>query len=211
MQRANVLITGFGPFPDVPHNASGELARRLARRARREFPHARFVCSVLPTEWHHGPARLQALYRAHTPRLALHFGVSSRVAGFEIERVAYNDCHHLPDAAGRLPGSHHVKPGAAAKARATLPVARVVKALTARGVPAAASSDAGRYLCNAVLFHALCEADAQAGCIAGFIHIPSRVGDDAGAVLSWETALAGGLAIIGACLPAAAANSAARR
>ena len=178
MPRSIVLITGFGPFPDMPHNASGMLARRLAAAARRQFEDVRFVSSVLPTEWHAAPRRIAALYRSHQPELALHFGVSARVTGFEIEQTAHNACDRLPDAAGRLPVTAHVMPGGSARARSSLPVARILARLAARAIPAVGSHDAGRYLCNAVLYHAICEAEAVPGSRSGFIHVPSRIGDE---------------------------------
>ena len=49
--------------------------------------------------------------------------------------------------------------------------------MRAAGLPAHLSSDAGRYLCNAVLFHALTlHAGSRMPGQAGFIHIPEDLG-----------------------------------
>ena len=71
--RTTVLITGFGPFPGVPVNATMRLLPELALAAPRLFPDVRFAVEVLPTEWAAGPRRLgQAAGRGRArPRRAL--------------------------------------------------------------------------------------------------------------------------------------------
>ena len=101
--RPTVLLTGFGPFPGVPINASGELARKLARAARRAFPELCFTVAVLPTEWNRAPRIIANLHERHRPRLALHFGVASGAKTIRLETEAANICRAAPDAAGTLP------------------------------------------------------------------------------------------------------------
>ena len=76
--RTTVLVTGFGPFPGVPVNATMLLLPALSLPATKLFPDVHFVLEVLPTEWSAGPRRLERLLAETTPDLALHFGVSSR-------------------------------------------------------------------------------------------------------------------------------------
>ena len=76
--RITVLITGFGPFPGVPVNATMRLLPELARAAPKRFPDVQFAVEVLPTEWAAAPRRLQQLLAEVEPDIALHFGVSSR-------------------------------------------------------------------------------------------------------------------------------------
>lgn len=211
MPPATVLITGFGPFPDTPVNASGPLARRLASVARQHFAGTRIVSSVLPTEWTAAPRRLADLYTRHDPELALHFGVSARVTGLEIERIALNRCALVPDAAGTLPAAGHLVADGPADVRATLPVERILARLSAIGVPATHSDDAGSYLCNALLYHSVCHAGRRPRCISGFVHIPSGLAGTAEppAALTLDTAIAGGLEMIAVCLDALASKPAA--
>jgi pyroglutamyl-peptidase len=155
-----ILLTGFGPFPGVAVNASQRLAGLLARRARRRWPDARVTCATLPTEWQRGPDRLAALWRTHSPDIALHFGVSARAIGFEIEITARNVRADSDDARGaRPPGPCHGAAGPATCA-STLPARAIVAALAARGLPGCISDDAGTYLCNSILYCSLRHASA---------------------------------------------------
>ena len=49
--RPVILLTGFGPFPSVPANATSLLVPRIAEAARTAFPGIAFEVRTLPTEW----------------------------------------------------------------------------------------------------------------------------------------------------------------
>ena len=208
--RTNVLITGFGPFPGVPVNATMRLLPELARAAPRLFPDVRFVAEVLPTEWTTGPRRLERLLAEVAPDLALHFGVSSRARGFEIEQRARNACAATPDASGALPTGAAIRDGGAEHLPAILPVRHIVARLRQLGIPAFVSRDAGTYLCNAALYHSLvCAKDGDAsGRRVGFVHIPATLARPGGpnrgrtgaCPLTWEETVVGALEILAACL-----------
>jgi len=202
--RTTVLITGFGPFPGVPVNATMRLVPELAERAQRAFAGVRFASAILATEWLAAPQRLDRLIAEVHPDLALHFGVSGRARGFEIETRAANRCAGQADASGALPPASAVRHGGAAHLRAGLPVPYLVARLRRRGIPAFVSRDAGEYLCNATLYHALIRAREAPGRRVGFIHVPAtlaRLGGRRGAcALTWEQAVDGGLEILAGCL-----------
>ena len=103
--RTTVLLTGFGPFPSVPANATSVLVPHLAEAARASFPGIVFETRTLPTEWAAGIEHLCDLYEGVAPSVALHFGVSSRARGFEIEARGRNRLAYLPDAAGVFPSA----------------------------------------------------------------------------------------------------------
>jgi len=175
--RPNVLLTGFGPFPGVRENLSGLLAERLGFRARATLPQFRFVVAVLPTEWMQAPQIVAELYEQNDPVLALHFGVSSKAQGFRIETEAKNFCRMSADHAGHFPALTQVLDGGAGAHRVTIDAASIVRHLNERGHHASLSHDAGGYLCNAVLYHSLVEAERRTrGCRVGFIHIPADAG-----------------------------------
>lgn len=209
--RTTVLITGFGPFPGVPVNATMRLVPELAQAAPKQFPGVRIATEVLATEWAAAPARLAALLAEIAPDLVLHFGVSPRARGFEVEARARNACTRAPDAAGVLPAGAAVRDGGAEFMFASLPVQHIVGRLRLRGIPAFVSRDAGGYLCNATLYHSLRHAREAPGRRVGFVHIPAALGRTGGAnrrrvgvrTLTWEEAHAGGLEILAACLGAA--------
>lgn len=192
--RPTILLTGFGPFPGVEENISGRLIVTLAKQARAEFPDYRIRSSVLPTEWHTAPKRVTALFQNHLPVLALHFGVTKEANGFRLETRGLNICRGSEDAAGCMPLSPELVAEGARAHAATLPVVSIARHLEARGFPVSISDDAGGYLCNAVLYHAL-QTVAVSGrpCRVGFVHIPP---DLSRPPLSFEAAVAGSLEII---------------
>ena len=113
------------------------------------------------------------------------------------------------DGAGRLPPLAVLDPDGPERLASTLPVARIVKQLTAAGLPTVTSDDAGTYLCNAVLFQSLAlAAGSKNGLLAGFIHIPASLAGagangrspEPGCPLTLDQALDGGLQILAACL-----------
>jgi pyroglutamyl-peptidase len=207
--RTTVLLTAFGPFPGVPVNATMRLVPELAERAALAFPDVRFVTEMLATEWLAAPRRMAAVVAEVKPDLILHFGVSSRARGFEIEQRAHNACRSMPDAAGFFPRAETLSDRGADVLRTSLPVPHLVLALRRRGTPAYASRDAGAYLCNAVLYHSLqLAAERLRDCRVGFVHVPATLarpgGPNRGRVgacpLTWPQAVEGGLEIIAGCL-----------
>ncbi len=208
--RPAILLTGFGPFPGVPINATSLLAPRLAAAARERFPGYRVVSHLLPTEWRAAPEVLDAALAETRPVLALHFGVSSRAYGFTLEMRARNHCSHAPDACGELPAQACIAADGPQFLPASIPAHAIVAGLRRRGIAASLSRDAGAYLCNAVLYHALSKsADRPRARRAGFVHLPSDLVDvgpgaharaAVGCSLDWTSAIDGGLHIIAAAL-----------
>jgi len=191
--RPNILLTGFGPFPGVRENLSGSLAKGLGFRARTTLPQFRFVVAVLPTEWVRAPQIVAELYQRHNPVLALHFGVSSKAQGFCLETEASNFCRMSADHAGNLPVLKQVLDGGDGAHQVTIDAASIVRHLNERGHHASLSNDAGRYLCNAVLYHSLVDAERRArGCRVGFIHVPA----DAGLLHPFDFAVSGAFEIL---------------
>jgi pyroglutamyl-peptidase len=207
--RPFILLTGFGPFPGVADNATAHLIPRLARAARELFPAYDVVAEILPTEWTAAPQKVGALLARPGTVLALHFGVSSHVEGFQIELVGRNRCKPVADAAGRLPAGDCLLDDGPAELASTLPVERILERLSRLGVPVRTSTDAGGFLCNALLYHSLGAADTLPNPhLVGFVHLPADLvghGADGEAPhldcrLDWRGALAGSVEIIAACL-----------
>ena len=204
-----ILLTGFGPFPGVPVNASAHLAKKLAHLAARRFPGHRVVARELPVVWAVAVEKLEALYATERPKLALHFGVSEMARGFVIETVARNATSAALDAEGRRTSARVIVPNGPATLMTMLPAGDIVARLEDLGVPVYLSGDAGRYLCNAIFYAALRSVRGAAPlAMAGFIHIPASLAGfglkgrqpSPDCPLSPESALAGGLEIIRTCL-----------
>ena len=203
--RPTILLTGFGPFPGVPVNASWAVVQELAPRAARAFPGFRVRHEMLSTEWHGGTQRIVALLEETRPVVAVHFGVSSRATGFVLEARGFNERSAVPDACGHTPerGDCLLDDGPACLAT-SLPLGLIAHRLRAKGLPVEHSRDAGRYLCNAALYHSLDTGRrSQWPMKSGFIHLPTTIGKrrrEGGAELTMAQAITGGLEIIAASL-----------
>jgi len=207
--RPIVLLTGFGPFPRVPVNATSILVPRIAETAAKAFPGVTVVTEILPTEWTAGPERALELYAAHRPLLALHFGVSHRAAGFAIEARGRNRCAATPDAAGAFPASGCLSTEGPEYLPTGLPAGLLVERLRRRGIAAQISRDAGGYLCNALMYRTLELARRDGRPVRnGFVHLPASLVDPrhpargplACSSLSWANVIEGGLEIIATSL-----------
>ena len=207
--RPTILLTGFGPFPTIAANATSVLVPHIADAARQTFAGLNVEARILPTEWRAGLDEATVLYAELKPVLALHFGVSSRATGFEIETRGRNVCSPSRDAAGLLPTFAQVSPAGPEYLSASLPASHIVHRLRQRGLPASLSRDAGGYLCNALLYRSqeLTRRHALAT-RSGFIHLPSDLvnernparGPMPGCRLGWADVIEGGLEVIAAAL-----------
>jgi pyroglutamyl-peptidase len=194
-----ILITGFGPFPGVAHNISGDYAHELAGVVAQRFPKRRVIAHVLPVEWGRTLRDLSDVCERERPELLLNFGVSGMARGFVIEQVAQNACGSSVDACGAVARGRYVtKKSDPASLASRLPDQHILMRLTALGIPARLSDDAGTYLCNAVFYQSVClpNEDSDPQVISGFIHMPPLYSRD----FSHERALQGGLEIVRVCL-----------
>ncbi len=164
---SRLLVTGFGPFPTVPDNPSGRLARRLAAS-----PHLRRIlgatpdCLVLDTRYGALDSEL-APALARRPEAVLMIGVAASRSRVCVETRGVNRVSRLfPDASGAVGRTLAFDPGGPTQRRSPA-AAQVRVALRRAGLDAAASRDAGRYLCNASYYRVLGQ-----GCPAVFLHIP---------------------------------------
>ncbi len=192
------MITGFGPFPGVAHNISGDFAHELAGVVAQRFPKRRVVAHVLPVDWVQTPRELSDIYAREQPQLLLNFGISGLACGFIVEQVAQNSCGTSVDVRGAQSRSRYVTQKSDPVSLPTrLPAQPIVSRLQALGIPATLSADAGTYLCNAVFYHSVCMPGADSpDVVSGFIHIPPVYTR----AFSHERALTGGLEIVRICL-----------
>lgn len=205
--RPTVLLTGFGPFPGVDVNASWIMVQRLAPAVARAFPSYRVEAEQLATEWDSGTAQLIELIEQARPVVALHFGVSRKATGFVIETRGHNQQSAVEDARGTKPKPNCLISGAPDTLPAQLPAGLIAARLRRRGLPVEISRDAGRYLCNAALYHSLEIARSERWPLraSGFIHLPVSLHPrlhERSSQLTLPQAIEGGLEIIAACLGA---------
>lgn len=172
--RLRVLVTGFGSFPGVRDNPSERLVRWLRDDDRWAIrPDIDLHTEILTVAWQSLPAAIDALVSDVDPQIAIHFGVHSRAPGFTIEDCARNRTARLVDVDGCEWERHEIVADAPRMIKAPSPARKLATYLTAAGLPAAPSSDAGAYLCN-MLFYLSLERQRRTGqpAIVHFIHIP---------------------------------------
>ncbi|KAB1072868.1 peptidase C15 [Methylobacterium planeticum] len=153
----------------MPVNPSAALARRLGT-----LPRLRLALGQPPRVLELR-TRYDAIPETFVPALAerpvavLMFGVAASAQRLRVEMRGRNRASRLfPDASGTRPARLTLDADGPAERRSS--VAAAARAVLRRhGVPAAASRDAGRYLCNASYYRALAEA-----CPVLFLHIPPR-------------------------------------
>lgn len=165
--RPRVLVTGFGPFPGAPTNPTLEMLRRLEQEGVGgvDVAFARLPVTFAGV----GPALREAA--RHRPDAVLLLGLARGRAILAVETLARNVVGiTTPDTDGAVPVRATLVAGAPATRAATWPAAAVLAALHAAGHAATVSDDAGDYVCNAALFHALGDDLAP---MIGFLHVPN--------------------------------------
>jgi pyroglutamyl-peptidase len=168
-----LLVTGFGPWGPHAENAStlwwerAEVTPPAGWKLRR---------LTLPVDWEEAPRRLRAACEeADDLAVVLLCGLAAERQALTPERFAHNLADPLSEDVGgrRFPGET-LTPGGPVAYAATLPVAALVEAFAAAGLPAAESRDAGAYLCNCLSYRLLEDLAARPGVRGGFLHVPPR-------------------------------------
>lgn len=165
-----ILVTAFEPFGGDPENASLEAVRRL-EQAWRDDPQPRIelVTGTLPVAFAAAGPALAALVERHAPDAVLAVGEAGGRSAITPERWAVNeDDARIPDNAGDQPRGTAIEPDGPTRRPSGLDIDALVSAILAVGLPAHASDDAGRFLCNHVAY--LVAGLPVAG---GFIHVPA--------------------------------------
>ncbi|XP_020597476.1 uncharacterized protein LOC110037223 isoform X2 [Phalaenopsis equestris] len=184
-----VHVTGFKKFQGVHENPTETIVNNLGRYMdKKGLPKGLLLgnCSVLDTA---GEGAVEQLYKILETSLSgqnnqfpssgsviwLHFGVNSGAMKFAVENQAVNEAtFRCPDEHGWKPHKVPIVPsdGAITQTRETsLPVLKIVKALSEMGFDVVPSNDAGRFVCNYVYYHSLRFAKEH-GIKSLFIHFP---------------------------------------
>jgi pyroglutamyl-peptidase len=166
-----ILVTGFEPFGGEPVNPSWEGARPLDGWAWRGQS---VVARLIPCAYEAALAHLRAAMRELKPSIIIGMGQAAGREGLSIERVAVNlDDTPQPDNEGEVRRGVRVMENAPPAYLSDLPIAAILDALRAAGIPAAESLSAGAFVCNHFFF-AACHARARSrrSIRVGFIHVP---------------------------------------
>ena len=175
-RKKSVLITGFGPYPGVPHNPSGKLARALADQASNIWPDFHFTPNIFATEWSSAHRKIKDLFNKYDPVLALHFGMGRQKHALHIERRARNYASGDSDQVGCAGCDGPIHSKSPIRLTTNFPVMQAFSELDARGIPVHISNNAGTYLCNYLFYNTLLEADNRTNPpITGFVHLPTCI------------------------------------
>ncbi len=166
-QPVRLLVTGFGPFPGMPYNASASLVLGLAN-----VPGVEIATAIIPVAWASARNAAREATAGFAPHAILHFGVSKRALNFEVETRAVNRSGVKEDHAGVVRTARPLVQAGRPVLRSTLPPADLARALRRSGYPATLSRDAGRYLCNALFYWSLADGAAERRLVS-FIHMPA--------------------------------------
>jgi pyroglutamyl-peptidase len=162
-----VLVTGFEPFGGADVNPSQKLVEALSSDPPEGLE---LATAVLPVVWARAAGELtRALERAR-PELVVCFGQADGRAHVTVERFALNFDDET-DEEGETRRAEIVA-GAQVGYRSSLAVDAVVDALREEGIPAAASRDAGGFLCNHVFYVLMRALAERTGTRGGFVHVP---------------------------------------
>lgn len=168
----SALITGFGPFPGVPRNPSGELMRQLAHAPRWRRLGWEVDDILFPTGYSIVSRMIDETARTETPpTFVVMLGVAARAKWLRIELRAKNrvSIHHR-DASGSRPAAFRLEAAREVTRFGRHIGAPLVATLRDSGVPARPSRDTGRYVCNAAYWHMLGAMPKSTEVV--FVHIP---------------------------------------
>lgn len=177
MPRPLVVLTGFGPFPGVDRNASGELVRSLARTFDGPGSCApgavRLAARELPVTFDGAPRGLAALLEElapERPSALLALGVH-REPWFRLERRARARLSsEKPDNDGRV--ARDVAALAEGDLATDVDLEAAAESLRAGGArDVRLSTDAGGYVCERT-YHALLVRARALGVPGLFLHVP---------------------------------------
>lgn len=166
-----ILITGFEPFGGMASNPTMDIVAALHGG---RIDGRQIVGRILPVVYEGHRERLKNLMDEVDPAVVIGFGLDVDADGIQIETRGVNQADfNLADNAGVVLKNIGLEAGGPAHRLSTFPVEDIRAALEDAHIGARLSSDAGRYLCNATLFHLLeLAARRPQPPLCGFIHVP---------------------------------------
>ncbi|KAL1513782.1 hypothetical protein ABEB36_003146 [Hypothenemus hampei] len=164
----NVLVTGFGPFNNVPINASWEAVALLPN----EINNCNIIKEQIPVAYKHVQENIPILWEKYKPKLVIHVGVSSIAEDIVLEtcanRVGYqrkdiDDC--CPDGGEACCGKSNPL-DCITTMLCTKTISEYVFQRTNLNV--SISNDPGRYLCEFIYYNSLSQDRKR----TLFVHVP---------------------------------------
>ena len=165
-----VLLTGYEPFGGEPVNPSAQIVAELAAGP---VPHPGLELSaaVLPVDSRRFRGALEAALAASRAELVVSVGQAAGREHVELEALAHNalDFGDETDNGGHAAHGEPLAADGPPRLHVRLPLAALRARLVERGLPVRVSLDAGRHLCNALLYELLLRHPQRP---ALFVHVP---------------------------------------
>lgn len=171
MKARRLLLTAFEPFAGRSENVSALVASQLAEAS--FAPHI-LNTAVLPVSYKRAPLRLCECLDQLKPDIVFATGESAASSAISLERIAVNLCDSdRADNDGLCLTDQPVRTtGTPAACFSSLPVKLLVETGLRSGVRTELSNSAGTYICNALMYELLLQAE-QRKIMAGFMHLPA--------------------------------------
>jgi pyroglutamyl-peptidase len=165
-----MLLMGFQSYGARAINPAEEIVKRLDGQA---ISGERVDGLVLPVDYAKLESSLREAIEEIRPRAIICLGLWPGAPMIRLERVAVNVADfEIADNAGAMVKAPIRAEGEAAFL-STLPLDAIQDRMLDAGIPCQLSGTAGAFLCNALMYHALCAAsERQPAPLCGFIHIP---------------------------------------
>jgi pyroglutamyl-peptidase len=169
-----ILLTGFAPFGGERTNPSWEVAQRFDGI---ELGGAVVTAMRLPVNCMRAARMVADAIEETSPAAMLGLGQAGGRPALSLEKIAINvaDNRASREVDGGLNGKPVVVNGPDAYF-SRLPLAIIIRALKARGIPAGLSLSAGAYVCNSAMYAGLHALRRRRRVPAGFIHLPYEAG-----------------------------------
>lgn len=147
-----ILVTAFEPFGGRSTNPSLLIQKAL--------PASVYGCSVLkeiiPVSGREAGEKIRELLQEHKPDIVLSFGLAAGETAVRIERFGLNiKDYGIKDNSGERPAGERICDSGPAAYMVSIPPEKIVEALLERNIPAYASSHAGTYVCNTLIYEAM--------------------------------------------------------
>ena len=147
-----ILVTAFEPF--------GERKTNPSRMIQKSLPSSVFGCkilkSVIPVSGTEASIKIRMLLKRHKPDIILSFGLAAGETAIRIERFGLNiKDYRIKDNSGERPAGERICVDGPAAYTVSIPPEKIVEELLEKNIPAYASSHAGTYVCNTLIYEAM--------------------------------------------------------
>ena len=161
-----ILLFGFGPFAGRAENASWLSVKQFSNGA------GGVRSAMVPVVW--GAPKDALAEATKGPGRVLIVALGEGDDLYQVETLGYNERGGYRDEAGKAPADTKVDDAGPGKMLLDGPAAALAASLGKKGFPAAVSTDAGRFLCNEMLYDLLELKAREPQKVVGifFIHVP---------------------------------------